>query len=55
MKMLKIGKIQENNRGESAFNKSQTFYRSSHQKCSIKIGVLKNFAKFTHVPESLFE
>ena len=31
-------------------------FRSSHQKCSIKKGVLKNFAKFTgkHLCQSLF-
>ena len=26
---------------------SKTFSKSSHQRCTIKIGVLKNFAKFT--------
>ena len=26
-------------------------YRSSHRRCSMKIGVLKNFAKFTRIPE----
>ena len=32
----------------SSFNSSHLFlYRSSHQRCSIKIGFLKNFAKFT--------
>ena len=33
-----------------------TGVRSSHQRCSIKIGVLKNFAKFTgkHLCQSLF-
>ena len=32
------------------------FYRSSHRRCSIKIGVLKNLAKFTgkHLCHSLF-
>ena len=31
-------------------------YRNSHQRCSIKTGVLKNFAKFTgkHLRQSLF-
>ena len=31
-------------------------YRSSHQKCSMKKGVLRNFAKFTekHLCHSLF-
>ena len=31
-------------------------YRSSHQSCSMKKGVLKNFAKFTgkHLCQSLF-
>ena len=31
-------------------------FRSSHRRCSIKIGVLKNFAKFTgkHLCQSLF-
>ena len=31
-------------------------FRSSHQRCSLKIGVLKNFAKFTgkHSCQSLF-
>ena len=35
---------------------TQYIYRSSHQRRSIKIGVLKNFAKFTgkHLCQSLF-
>ena len=28
--------------------------RSSHWKCSVRKGVLRNFVKFTPVPESLF-
>ena len=33
-----------------------SIYRSSHQRCSIEICVLKNFAKFTgkHLRQSLF-
>ena len=32
------------------------YYRSSHQRCSVKKGVLRNFAKFTgkHLCQSLF-
>ena len=34
----------------------EMWYRSSHQRCSMKKGVLKNFAKFTgkHLCQSLF-
>ena len=34
----------------------KTLYRSSHQRCSIEKGVLKNFTKFTgkHLCQSLF-
>ena len=36
--------------------KSYTLYSSSHQRCSIRIGDLRNFAKFTgkHLCQSLF-
>ena len=35
------------------FREAQTArYRSSHQRCSIKISVLKNFAKFTGVKKA---
>ena len=35
---------------------TQTIFRSSHQRCSVKKGVLRNFAKFTgkHLRQSLF-
>ena len=35
----------------------QKIFRSSHRRCSVKKGVLRNFTKFTRktpVPESLF-
>ena len=36
--------------------KGSSVFRSSHQKCSVKKGVLRNFAKFTgkHLCQSLF-
>ena len=45
---------------ENIFTYLQNFrllkYRSSHQKCSVRKGVLRNFAKFTwkHLCQSLF-
>ena len=37
-------------------NEHSTIYRSSHQKCSVRKGVLRNFPKFTgnHLCQSLF-
>ena len=38
-----------------SFQSQQQIHRSSHRRCSIKTGVLKNFAKFTrqHLCQSL--
>ena len=40
----------------SLFYKHRIIFRSSHQRCSIKKGVLRNFTKFTgkHLCQSLF-
>ena len=45
-----------NIKGLSIFQKRSQTNRNSHQRCSIKIGILKNFVKFTlkHLCQSFF-
>ena len=45
-----------NIKGLSIFQKRSQTNRNSHQRCSIKIGILKNFVKFTskHLCQNLF-
>ena len=40
-----------------SFSRVSTKFRSSHQRCSVRRGVLRNFTKFTvkHLPEFLFK